>query len=46
MGSTGKAIGIEHIEELVHESLGNVRKDDSNLLSSGRVKLLGKLSVL
>ncbi|XP_039179806.1 protein-L-isoaspartate(D-aspartate) O-methyltransferase-like isoform X2 [Crotalus tigris] len=40
VGSTGKAIGIEHIEELVHESLRNVRKDDPTLLSSGRVKLL------
>uniref|UniRef100_A0A2D4L125 Protein-L-isoaspartate O-methyltransferase n=4 Tax=Micrurus TaxID=8634 RepID=A0A2D4L125_9SAUR len=40
VGPTGKAIGIEHIEELVHESLKNVRKDDPNLLGSGRVKLL------
>ncbi|XP_053115043.1 protein-L-isoaspartate(D-aspartate) O-methyltransferase-like isoform X1 [Hemicordylus capensis] len=40
VGPTGKAVGIEHIEELVHESMRNVREDDPTLLSSGRVKLL------
>ncbi|XP_070612862.1 protein-L-isoaspartate(D-aspartate) O-methyltransferase-like isoform X1 [Erythrolamprus reginae] len=40
VGPTGMAIGIEHIEELVNESLSNVRQDDPNLLSSGRVKFL------
>ncbi|XP_060119081.1 protein-L-isoaspartate(D-aspartate) O-methyltransferase-like [Heteronotia binoei] len=40
MGPTGKAVGIEHIEQLVHESMRNVREDDPTLLSSGRVKLL------
>ncbi|XP_077675013.1 protein-L-isoaspartate(D-aspartate) O-methyltransferase-like isoform X2 [Eretmochelys imbricata] len=37
---TGKAVGIEHIEELVHESIRNVREDDPTLLTSGRVKFL------
>ncbi|XP_062973806.1 protein-L-isoaspartate(D-aspartate) O-methyltransferase-like isoform X1 [Elgaria multicarinata webbii] len=40
VGPTGKAVGIEHIEELVHESIKNVREDDPTLLSSGRIKLL------
>ncbi|XP_003224825.2 protein-L-isoaspartate(D-aspartate) O-methyltransferase isoform X1 [Anolis carolinensis] len=40
VGPTGKAVGIEHIEELVHESIKNVREDDPTLLSSGRVKLI------
>ncbi|XP_048340295.1 protein-L-isoaspartate(D-aspartate) O-methyltransferase-like isoform X2 [Sphaerodactylus townsendi] len=40
VGPTGKAVGIEHIEDLVHESIRNVREDDATLLSSGRVKLL------
>lgn len=45
VGPTGKAVGIEHIEELVHESIRNVREDDPTLLSSGRVKFLGELLV-
>lgn len=44
MGPTGKAVGVEHIKELVHESIRNVQEDDPTLLSSGRVKLVGELS--
>ncbi|XP_040413469.1 protein-L-isoaspartate(D-aspartate) O-methyltransferase-like isoform X3 [Cygnus olor] len=40
MGPTGKAVGVEHIKELVNESIRNVQEDDPTLLSSGRVKLL------
>ncbi|NWX48942.1 PIMT methyltransferase, partial [Steatornis caripensis] len=40
MGPTGKAVGVEHIKELVHESVRNVQEDDPTLLSSGRVKLV------
>ncbi|XP_035754424.1 protein-L-isoaspartate(D-aspartate) O-methyltransferase isoform X2 [Egretta garzetta] len=43
MGPTGKAVGVEHIKELVHESIRNVQEDDPALLSSGRVKLVGEL---
>ncbi|NWS06109.1 PIMT methyltransferase, partial [Motacilla alba] len=39
-GPTGKAVGVEHIKELVHESIRNVQEDDPALLSSGRVKLV------
>ncbi|XP_018619620.1 l-isoaspartyl protein carboxyl methyltransferase, like isoform X2 [Scleropages formosus] len=40
VGPTGKVVGIEHIPELVEDSLRNVRADDPELLTSGRVKLL------
>ncbi|NWW70676.1 PIMT methyltransferase, partial [Climacteris rufus] len=40
IGPTGKAVGVEHIKELVHESIRNVQEDDPMLLSSGRVKLV------
>ncbi|NWR80384.1 PIMT methyltransferase, partial [Centropus unirufus] len=40
IGPTGKAVGVEHIKELVHESIRNVQEDDPALLSSGRVKLV------
>ncbi|XP_006866511.1 PREDICTED: protein-L-isoaspartate(D-aspartate) O-methyltransferase-like [Chrysochloris asiatica] len=36
----GEVIGIEHIKELVDDSVNNVRKDDPLLLSSGRVQLV------
>ncbi|XP_073928486.1 protein-L-isoaspartate(D-aspartate) O-methyltransferase isoform X5 [Castor canadensis] len=39
VGSSGKVIGIDHIKELVDDSINNVRKDDPTLLSSGRVQL-------
>uniref|UniRef100_A0A8C3L2E2 Protein-L-isoaspartate O-methyltransferase n=1 Tax=Chrysolophus pictus TaxID=9089 RepID=A0A8C3L2E2_CHRPC len=40
VGPTGKAVGVEHIKELVNESIRNVKEDDPTLLSSGRVKLV------
>ncbi|XP_014350967.1 protein-L-isoaspartate(D-aspartate) O-methyltransferase isoform X2 [Latimeria chalumnae] len=40
VGAKGKVIGIDHIKELVEDSINNVKKDDSTLLSSGRVKLI------
>lgn len=43
VGPKGKVIGIDHIKELVDDSVNNVKKDDPSLLSSGRVKLLGEL---
>ena len=42
VGTNGKVIGIDHIKELVDDSINNVRKDDPMLLSSGRVQLVGK----
>ncbi|KAL2792816.1 protein-L-isoaspartate(D-aspartate) O-methyltransferase isoform 4 [Daubentonia madagascariensis] len=40
VGGSGKVIGIDHIKELVDDSINNVRKDDPTLLSSGRVQLV------
>lgn len=46
VGPKGKVIGIDHIKELVDDSINNVKKDDPGLITSGRVKLIGKSSVL
>jgi len=35
-------VGIEHIDELVQASMKNVQADDPELLSSGRIKLVGE----
>lgn len=40
VGSKGKVVGIDHIPELVQMSIDNIRKKNSDLLDSGRVKLL------
>nr|XP_033807171.1 protein-L-isoaspartate(D-aspartate) O-methyltransferase-like isoform X2 [Geotrypetes seraphini] len=40
IGATGKVVGIEHIGELVSDSIRNVQQDDPTLLTSGRLKLL------
>ncbi|XP_013869590.1 l-isoaspartyl protein carboxyl methyltransferase, like isoform X2 [Austrofundulus limnaeus] len=39
-GSSGRAVGIEHIDELVQMAMKNVRADDPELLSSGRVRFI------
>ena len=43
MGEKGTAVGIDHIKELVDISISNLKKQSGHLLSSGRVKLVGKL---
>ncbi|XP_064421134.1 l-isoaspartyl protein carboxyl methyltransferase, like isoform X1 [Latimeria chalumnae] len=40
VGTNGKVVGIEHIKQLVYESIQNVKSDDPNLISTGRVKLI------
>ncbi|XP_063222417.1 protein-L-isoaspartate(D-aspartate) O-methyltransferase isoform X4 [Bacillus rossius redtenbacheri] len=40
VGETGRAVGIDHIPELVNFSRANVMKDHAHLLESGRVKLV------
>nr|XP_025036414.1 protein-L-isoaspartate(D-aspartate) O-methyltransferase [Pelodiscus sinensis] len=40
VGPQGQVVGIDHIKELVDDSINNVKKDDPTLLSSGRVKLI------
>lgn len=42
VGEKGKAIGIDHIPELIEMSSENVRKDKPELLTSGRVKFICK----
>lgn len=42
VGPKGKVIGIDHIKELVDDSVSNVKKDDPSLITSGRVKLIGE----
>lgn len=44
VGPKGKVIGIDHIKELVDDSINNVKKDDPSLIASGRIKLIGKMS--
>ncbi|XP_054927705.1 protein-L-isoaspartate(D-aspartate) O-methyltransferase isoform X3 [Dermacentor andersoni] len=40
VGETGLAVGIDHIPELVNESIANIERDQPELLKSKRVKLL------
>lgn len=46
VGPKGKVIGIDHIKELVDDSISNVKKDDPSLITSGRVKLIGKMPLM
>ncbi|KAM9294639.1 protein-L-isoaspartate(D-aspartate) O-methyltransferase-like [Gastrophryne carolinensis] len=40
VGATGRIVGIDHIDQLVREAIENVKKDDPELLSSGRIKFV------
>ncbi|XP_064846931.1 protein-L-isoaspartate(D-aspartate) O-methyltransferase-like isoform X1 [Oncorhynchus masou masou] len=40
VGPKGKVIGIDHIKELVDDSITNVKKDDPGLITSGRIQLI------
>ncbi|XP_029281638.1 protein-L-isoaspartate(D-aspartate) O-methyltransferase-like [Cottoperca gobio] len=40
VGAKGKVIGIDHIQELVDDSVTNVKKDDPSLITSGRIRLI------
>lgn len=42
LGNNGKAVGIDHIPELVEKSVENVKKDNPELLNSQRVILESK----
>lgn len=42
VGPNGRAVGIDHIPELVNKSIRNVQNDKPELLASGRVQLIGK----
>nr|ACO11150.1 Protein-L-isoaspartateD-aspartate O-methyltransferase [Caligus rogercresseyi] len=40
VGPSGKAVGIDHVDDLVEKGRDNIQKDQPELLSSGRVKLV------
>lgn len=40
--NNGRVVGIEHQPELVNQSKKNINNDDPNLLSSGRLIIIGK----
>lgn len=42
VGETGRVVGIEHISELVTLATKNIKADNPSLLSSERIKLIGK----
>ncbi|KAI8799614.1 protein-L-isoaspartate O-methyltransferase 1 [Cladochytrium replicatum] len=39
-GENGKVVGIEHLKELVEQSVENVRRDHPEFLGDGRVRLI------
>ena len=43
VGKTGKAVGIEHIEQLVKKSIEDVNKWNPSLYASGNIKLISKM---
>lgn len=45
VGPRGTVYGIDHIKQLVELSKENITKDCPELLTSGRVKLLGKFTL-
>jgi len=40
VGENGRAVGIDHIEELVNWAKDNIKSDQPNLLQTGRVKIV------
>lgn len=46
VGPSGRAVGIDHIKELVDYSISNVKSDHPELLDAGNLKLIGKMPVL
>ncbi|XP_055337542.1 protein-L-isoaspartate(D-aspartate) O-methyltransferase-like [Paramacrobiotus metropolitanus] len=40
VGRSGKVVGIDHLPELTNLSRENIKKDDADLLDSGRIKLV------
>lgn len=43
VGENGRAVGIDHIPELIKMAQDNIEKDSPELLSSSTVKLVGQL---
>ena len=45
MGETGKVYGIDHIDQLVKDSLANIKRGNPELLEKDRVKIVSKYNV-
>jgi protein-L-isoaspartate(D-aspartate) O-methyltransferase len=43
-GTKGKVVGIEHIDELVKQSIKNVKEWNTDMLESGNIKLISNFS--
>ena len=41
VGETGKVYGIDHIDQLVKDSLANIKRGNPELLEKDRVKIVG-----
>ncbi|XP_077395560.1 l-isoaspartyl protein carboxyl methyltransferase, like isoform X2 [Festucalex cinctus] len=39
-GSSGRVVGVDHIDELVQSSIRNVQADDPELIASGRIRIV------
>lgn len=46
LGETGRVVGIEHIPQLVTLATKNIQNDNPELLTSERVKLIGKFNFI
>ncbi|XP_064462449.1 protein-L-isoaspartate(D-aspartate) O-methyltransferase-like [Ornithodoros turicata] len=40
VGATGTVVGIDHIPELVHHSIENIKADQPGFIESGRIKMI------
>lgn len=42
VGETGKVYGIDHIDQLVKDSLANIKRGNPELLETDRIKIVSK----
>ena len=45
VGETGKVYGIDHIDQLVKDSIANIKRGNPELLEKDRVKVICKCHV-
>ena len=43
VGPTGRAIGLEHIDDLVKKSIKNINSWNPHMIESGQIKMISKL---
>ena len=46
MGESGKVYGVDHIDQLVKDSLANIRRGNPELLEKDRIKIVSKCNVV